>query len=268
MTALWLAPLAFGLIFGLEAQGFSLALAALLLVGAWEFQRLAGLAGSVAGWALIASQALVFLLLLREQAAWLESPLWLLTGACAAWLVMFLRLFGFRPQAAMNRRYRAISFICALLSLTGAWAALTWLRQLEQGAWWIVTLLLIIWAADIGAYFTGRAFGQRKLAPRISPGKTLAGLYGGLIAAAITGWAALHWLPTPVKPGMAWVGLSVLTALVSVGGDLFISLHKRMSGHKDAGRIFPGHGGVLDRLDSLLAGAPFFALGALLMGGH
>ncbi len=134
------------------------------------------------------------------------------------------------------------------------------------GEWWILLLLLTIWASDVGAYFSGRAIGGAKLAPRISPGKTRAGFIGGVICAAAVAVAAGLAMPE-IDASLAQLAiLGATTAVVSVGGDLFISMHKRIVGLKDSGRLFPGHGGVLDRLDSLLAGAPFFVLAKLLMG--
>src|SRR5690606_8987118 len=129
----------------------------------------------------------------------------------------------------------------------------------------ILLLLLIVWAADTGAYFSGKAFGKKKLAPHISPGKTIAGLFGGLILAATIAWFAVHILP-PVQlllplQTVQVLWLSLITVLVSVGGDLMVSMHKRTSGHKDSSQLLPGHGGLLDRLDSLLSAAPFYALG-------
>jgi len=131
----------------------------------------------------------------------------------------------------------------------------------------ILLLLLIVWAADTGAYFAGRRFGNSKLAPQISPGKTRAGLYGGLLLAPLVALLAVHMMPIEKIEALPLILLSLVTALVSVGGDLLISMHKRTSGFKDSGNLLPGHGGVLDRLDSLLAAAPFFALG-LLVAGH
>lgn len=263
LTALWLAPLAFGLIFGLPPRGFELALAGLLLIGAWEYRRLAGLAGNASGWLLVLVQAALFAGLILFEPAWVAHALALLLLGCAAWLLMFLRLAAYRPGSAPDDIYRGLSFLSALASLSFAWLSLAWLRMQAEGSWWILALLLLIWAADIGAYFTGRALGRRKLAPALSPGKTVAGLAGGLAAGAGVGWAAATGLPSAASGTVYWLTLCALTALFSVGGDLFVSLHKRTTGTKDSGKIFPGHGGVLDRLDSLLAGAPVFALGVL-----
>ena len=123
-----------------------------------------------------------------------------------------------------------------------------------------------MWAADTGAYFAGRAFGKKKLAPRISPGKTRAGLLGGLVLAPLVALLAAKSMPIESIDPLRLVLLSLVTAVVSVGGDLMISMHKRTSGFKDSGSLLPGHGGILDRLDSLLAASPFFALGLLVSG--
>ena len=124
----------------------------------------------------------------------------------------------------------------------------------------------LCWEADFGAYFTGKTFGQTRLAPLISPGKTRAGLLGGLILAPLVGLLAAKLMPLGNIDATHLVLLSLVVALVSVGGDLMISLHKRISGFKDSGNLLPGHGGILDRLDSLLVASPFFALGLLVVG--
>lgn len=180
--------------------------------------------------------------------------------------MLFIRLPFYRPDTQLNNTYRLISVATAILSITTGWFALGWIRLQPEGSWLILLLLLIVWAADTGAYFSGKAFGKRKLAAHISPGKTRAGLLGGLVAATLVALVAANLMPLESIEPLPLVLLSLLTALVSVGGDLMISLHKRTSGIKDSGNLLPGHGGMLDRLDSLLAAAPFFALGLLVSG--
>ncbi len=267
LTAVWLAPLAFLMIFWLPAQGFAWALAGLLLGGAWEFRRLASLEGQISGTLLVVTQALILLLLIMGDVTASIYSLHLLAITCATWLLIFLRLGTFQAGMQPNRRFRVLGFLGALATLSGGWLALSWLRNLPDGPWWILSLLLTIWAADIFAYFAGSALGKKKLAPELSPGKTWAGLFGGLIGATLVGWLALRSLPTGVDESLFWPLLVACVALISVGGDLFISLHKRVTGLKDSGRVFPGHGGILDRLDSLLAGAPFFAIGVMVTTG-
>lgn len=124
--------------------------------------------------------------------------------------------------------------------------------------------MILIWTADSFAYFAGRRWGRVKLAPQISPGKTREGVYGALIGSALCG-ALLHWLRPETGSLSVLVLLSVTIALFSVVGDLFESLLKRQAGLKDSGTLLPGHGGVLDRIDSLTAAAPVFLFGLLLL---
>jgi phosphatidate cytidylyltransferase len=127
----------------------------------------------------------------------------------------------------------------------------------------VLFLLLLIWAADTAAYFIGRRWGSRKLAPTLSPGKTWVGVYGALAAAGIAALALALWLDLTAGLAAGVVVICLLTASISVVGDLYESLVKRRRGVKDSGRLLPGHGGMLDRIDSLTAAAPVFALGFL-----
>jgi phosphatidate cytidylyltransferase len=160
-----------------------------------------------------------------------------------------------------------MGFVSALISLTFGWFALGWLQEQDRGAVVVFMLLLIIWASDTGAYFAGKQFGRHKLAPVISPNKTWEGVYGGVALALLAAWL---WSGPAMQMGLTLPSVAVIaivTAATSIGGDLFISLHKRTVKLADAGSLFPGHGGVLDRYDSLLAGAPFFALAYGLLSG-
>ncbi len=266
LTALLLLPLALAAIFVLPAPWFLLLLAIILLGGSWEYSRLASLAGQTAGTVVILLQAAIFTLLYAFRDQWNDGILIYLGVSCAAWLLMFTRLTLYRPGAPIDRAYRVASLVTAVASITTGWFALSWVRSQPDGSWLILLLLLIVWSADTGAYFAGRAFGKRKLAPHISPGKTIAGLVGGLATAPLAALLAAYFMPIESLEPARLMLLALVTALVSVGGDLLISLHKRISGRKDSGALLPGHGGILDRLDSLLAAAPFFTLGLLLAG--
>jgi len=146
------------------------------------------------------------------------------------------------------------------------WIGLNVIRIGSHGEAYVLILLLIIWGADTAAYFCGRFVGKHKLAPMISPGKTIEGLVGGLIAAvviaAIAGWC----MALPLITWLGFIVLGLITGMVSVVGDLFESMVKRQAGVKDSGNLLPGHGGLLDRLDSLVPAAPIFALGLILLG--
>jgi phosphatidate cytidylyltransferase len=261
-----LLPLAMAAIFLLPARWFPILLAVVLLAGSWEYRRLAGLSGQLAGYLLVLIQAAIFAALYGYMSQWDNAALILMITGCSAWLLMFCRLPLYRPDTRINSTYRAVSFVTALASITTGWFAVSWIRIQPDGSWLILLLLLIVWAADTGAYFVGRTFGKKKLAAQISPGKTQAGFVGGLITAPLVALLAAKLMPLADIEPTRLILLSLVTALVSVGGDLMISLHKRISGFKDSGNLLPGHGGVLDRLDSLMAAAPFFALGLLVSG--
>ena len=140
-------------------------------------------------------------------------------------------------------------------ALSGTIAALRIIPPDSEGAWRVTLLLAIVMASDTCAYFAGSAFGRHKLAPLVSPGKTIEGLAGGLVG-GVLGALAVRFLGLHSLPVAAAVGLGIVVSAFGVTGDLVESLFKRWSGVKDSGHLFPGHGGMLDRLDSLLFGAP------------
>ena len=150
------------------------------------------------------------------------------------------------------------------MSLAPTWIALTHIAQTwQRGAQWVLFILVLAFAADTGAFFAGRRFGRHKLAPQVSPGKTWEGVAGGLLLAALAALLGGHWLGVPLARILP---LCLVGAAFSVVGDLTESMFKRASGLKDSGRLFPGHGGVLDRIDSALAATPVMSLGLVLLG--
>ena len=131
-----------------------------------------------------------------------------------------------------------------------------------HGLFLLLYAFVLVWAADSGAYFAGRAFGKHKLAPKVSPGKTWEGVVGGLCTAAILAFIFMYFFEATLlgqRSVSGFVLLSVATVAISVLGDLTESMFKRESGIKDSSQLIPGHGGVLDRIDSLTAAVPFFA---------
>jgi phosphatidate cytidylyltransferase len=259
LTALVIFPITLAVVFVATPLVFRGVIAILLLVGCLEFRRICDLSAA-AGALLLALQAVIFGALMFGWARVEPHATSILAAGCLAWLLLFVRLPLYRRGAQPNTLYRAAGFLSAPVALTSCWFALAWLQAQPRGAWVVFLLLLIIWGADIGAYFAGKQFGRHKLAPVISPNKTWEGVYGGLALALLVAWLWSGPITGLGIPFMALTIMSVATTLSSIGGDLFISLHKRTVGVADAGRLFPGHGGVLDRYDSLLAGAPFFAL--------
>ncbi|MGH8377042.1 MAG: phosphatidate cytidylyltransferase, partial [Pseudomonas sp.] len=154
----------------------------------------------------------------------------------------------------------ACKLLIGFLILLPAWQGLVLLKQWQLGNWLIMAVMVLVWGADIGAYFSGKAFGKRKLAPQVSPGKSWEGLYGGLLLSlVITAVVAVHrdWSAANLLQGLFGAAVVVLASVV---GDLTESMFKRRSGIKDSSNLLPGHGGVLDRIDSLTAAIPVFAV--------
>lgn len=188
------------------------------------------------------------------------SLLPVLTIAFLWWVGAFIWVLRF--PTPVRRDVTAISGVLVLLP---SWVALIALFSLpdQQGAQFVLFALSIVWAADIGAYFVGRRLGRTKLAPAVSPGKTWEGLGGGLVAVIGVALFGAWWFG--MSP-LFMVPVVVSVALISVIGDLTVSMFKRNAGLKDSGHLFPGHGGVLDRVDSATAALPLFALGLVWQG--
>jgi phosphatidate cytidylyltransferase len=272
ITALILAPLALAAVFYLPLMAFAAVLSAAFLLGAWEWSGFCGLTQrrSRAVYVLLTAvlMAVFFGLTTFDATGSLlhNTPLFsiLLLGA-AWWIVAIVLVLSFpasqRHWAGSDWR-RALMGWCTLLP---AWAALIFVRNIgyEQssfyGAWLIFVLFGLVWAADIGGYLVGKPFGKTKLLPKVSPGKTLEGLLGGLGLVLLVLTALLSWQSWP-GVSWHWYLAAIALTLLSVFGDLSESMFKRVAGKKDSGAFLPGHGGILDRIDSLTATAPLYAL--------
>jgi len=192
------------------------------------------------------------------------SPLvWLLVaGTCLWWLLMLRWIVTYPAGFDATHPPRWVKAGAGLLVIPGTIAAVGLLHGPPDGALRLLFAFFLVWAADVGAYFAGRAFGARKLAPRVSPGKTWEGVYGGLALSLVIAAIAGQWLFQ--LQGLRWLPFLLLCAgvvLFSIVGDLGESLLKRQAGAKDSGALLPGHGGLLDRIDSLLAALPALAIG-------
>ena len=260
LTAIVLAPLALAVLFLFPKNLFLLVIDAVLLIGAWEWSRLSGLksrkdqiffVGTVAAaLALLHSFEAVLPTLLLLM---LSMLFWALALVC---VVLYPRASSWSPVMV-----RVLMGYAVLLPV---WISLGALKGSPMSDQLILFLLLIVWAADSGAYFAGKTFGKSKLAPAVSPGKTREGLYGGLASCLCVGFGFALWFELEGGQLVYLMLLSVLTGMISVLGDLFESMLKRHQGIKDSSQLLPGHGGILDRLDSLTAAAPLFVLGVLL----
>lgn len=271
ITAVAMACLFIAAVLLLPVFALATAFALVVLLGAWEWARLASWQSAAARMVFCVILAGLLVLLYgyadlgseprREQI----QPL--LGVACLWWSFSLLWVRSY-PASAVLWHGRAMRSLMGLLILSSAWLAAVYLLTLPRGGLLMVALVLVVAATDIGAYFTGTRFGRHKMVEQVSPAKTWEGFWGGMACAVAL--ALVLWSVIPAR--MAHVSLAavvvvvLLTALASVLGDLTVSMVKRESGVKDSGALLPGHGGLLDRLDSLCSAAPVFALGLLLAG--
>lgn len=255
ITALILLPIALCGFFLLAGASFALFIGAVVTLGAWEWARLAGFAAQSVRVAYAAVVAILLLLMYLQPAL---AP-WVL-GAAVLWWVLATFLVLTYADTSAHWTGTACKLVIGLLVLLPAWQGLVLIKQWQLGNWLILAVMVLVWGADIGAYFSGKAFGKRKLAPKVSPGKSWEGLFGGLVASllitAVVG-VARDWSGSQLFLGLLGAAIVVL---ISVVGDLTESMFKRESGVKDSSNLLPGHGGVLDRIDSLTAAIPVFAV--------
>jgi phosphatidate cytidylyltransferase len=279
ITASILAALIALAVFKLPTDYFSLLIGLITLLAAWEWSNLAGITS------LLKRVLLLLVLLLpmlgiyfwtqflelvaqitdwpdvRDYSGVLE---WLVIPPVLFWILVMI-LIRNTPLGLLNLnlriRYKALIGWFVLLA---AWMFLCRLRVF-YGTEMTMYFLILIWAADISAYFVGKKFGTTRLAPEISPGKTVAGMYGALIAGMVCAVVLSLIYGFQLMIAADFVLLSILTALISIYGDLFFSVVKRQRGVKDSSSLLPGHGGILDRIDSLIAASPFFYAGIYLI---
>ncbi len=294
ITAAILATMIVSAVFMLPSDYFSLLIATIVLIGAWEWLNLIDITSPAKRGLFLGTLifAMLFIHLwtyilealvptfdylaekykfqmedIRKQSGLLE---WLIIPAVLFWLLVMLlirkaplELLGLQ----LRLRYKALIGWGVLLA---SWMFLSRLRAF-YGSEMTLYLLLLIWAADIAAYFSGKKWGKTKLAPDISPGKTVEGVYGALVSAAVCAiilciaLSIVYGKPVTFMVAGDLILLSIITVQISVYGDLFFSLVKRQRGVKDSGNLLPGHGGVLDRIDSLIAAAPIFYAGIYLI---
>lgn len=261
LTALVLAPLAVAMILLLPTAAFALVIAAISLQALWEWTRLAGVPSIAVRAGAIALNAglLGALWSLRDAPfAW-----WVVGAGVAWWLLSLLWLRHFSYAAAPTRENALLKVLAAEFAVVPAWLALVHLHgTADHGRYWALLVFVLVWAADTGAYFAGKRWGTTKLAPRISPNKTRAGAYGALVLAGLVAVAGGWLLDTREAASLlALLALALVTVLASILGDLVESLLKRQANVKDSGTLFPGHGGLLDRVDSVFSAVPVFVAG-------
>ncbi|WP_339896994.1 phosphatidate cytidylyltransferase [uncultured Gilvimarinus sp.] len=270
LTACVLAATFLAVLFFLPAGLFPAFVALIVLLGAWEWSNLSGITAMAGRLAYLLLQAAALLLAaLYVGIVELGSPIeptlaqsvddrfsHLLLAGCTWWAVALLWVQGY-PSSSLLWGRRSLRALMGFFVLVPAWIGFSYVRLQDNGAWLVLMIVAVVAAADIGGYFVGKRFGKRKLAPAVSPGKTWEGFLGGIGANIL--FALVLWLTTE-NALLAVLALVVPTSLVSVLGDLLESMVKRERGIKDSSALLPGHGGVLDRVDSLTAAAPVFAL--------
>lgn len=259
LTAIPLAVLAIWFILSQSSTALLYALLVVNLIAGWEWSRLSGIGNGLlravyAGLVSAASYAVYVYLQAHENlflTVMIVSVVW--------WLMLIYRMSVRDPGPATDQ-FSSIKLVAGLVTLVPPVLAIVHIHNLEQGAYWLLYVLSIVWIADTGAYFSGKRFGRVKLVPKLSPGKTREGMYGAILATSLFSLAAAAFFELDFIRTLLLLIISFFATLYSIAGDLFISLLKRERGVKDTGAILPGHGGILDRIDSITSSAPFLAL--------
>lgn len=240
---------------------FALLMAGLMLLGAWEWSQLASIHKKSHR---IFYTAAVFLGLVVAVFIPTQLFLWI-TLACWVWLFAAIVQYE-KKENTLGFHFSWIRKIIGFFILIAMWESIVMLKANPNfGPAWVIAFLLIVFAADTGGYFAGRFYGKRLLSSRVSPKKTWEGLAGGMGLSLVVGLIVGVFLTTTVMGYFSFLLLCIVTALFSVVGDLGVSLQKRLVNIKDTGSFFPGHGGLLDRLDSIACASVVFLLGALLL---
>lgn len=238
---------------------FAATFAAICLIGLWEWVKLAKCSALLFQGLYLLGNAVVMYFVYFMPAGFVLSL------GLVVWLILSLWVAKYPQGETIWQRFLGLRLIVGSLVIIPAWYAVIYLRFHYSGLALLFLMLFIIWSVDSAAYFSGKYFGRRKLAPEVSPNKSVEGLLGGVIFAAFVALAYTYWILHSHYFSLLFAVAVMATIFISVMGDLFESAVKRQAGVKDSGNILPGHGGILDRLDSLFAAAPIFAFGISLL---
>lgn len=275
ITAMILIPLVIIALFWLPPIGFKIIVLVICMLAAWEWGQFAGfMQTGQRVWVAVFFGLLLSLMIFSlpsYQSDIHQPPVALSLWVSLSWWTVALLLVLFYPaSASLWRQSRFLRLAFGALTLVPFFWGMIALRQYHYnsdhfaGAWWLLFVMLLVWGADSGAYMFGKLFGRHKLAPKVSPGKTWEGFAGGLISSAIIAWVFSLLAPLTVDSRTLLI-CAIIATLASVLGDLTESMFKREAGIKDSGNLIPGHGGILDRIDSLTAAIPVFACLLLLV---
>ena len=252
-ATIWI-PLFLFLLFYLSSIQFLIFTAFITLIGAWEWTRLSGISNLFWRYAYLALMGYVLFSML-----FVFAPI-VFFLAFVVWLFAIILILRY-PTSSLLSKNLVWRGSMGIVVLVPCWVAINFIRNQPQGVYLLLALFLLIWGADSAAYFVGKKWGKTKLAPHISPGKTREGCIGALIFSLCFALLIFYFEPSLRQKWLGVILLTFITVIFSIVGDLFESMLKRQVGLKDSGKLFPGHGGLLDRIDSLTAAAPIFALG-------
>jgi len=259
LTAVPLAILAVWFVLTQSTESLFYALLFFIAISAWEWAMLCGFNDALTRivYVLVISSA-IFLVNFLLTDKWLDIHL-LLTVTVIWWFLVIYKMSVSHPAEASDKPSVA-KLMMGLIVLVPPVAAMLYIHLQPQGAYWLLYTISLVWVADTGAYFSGKKFGKNKLAPKLSPGKTREGFYGAVFATGLYSILAGYLLELNFIQLVELLIIGFFATIFSVAGDLFISWLKRERGVKDTGAILPGHGGILDRIDSIMPSAPLFAL--------
>jgi len=264
ITASVLIPIVIAFIFLADLNWFALLFSVIAVIGAWEW---AGLCNLNKGFKFLYSMFVFLILIWTYWLDYISLYQGLIFIGAVYWLVAIVFVVSYQKQNNLLPNSTLILMLVGLFLLIPMWSSLVLLKSFStSGASLIMCLMLLIWGADTAAYFSGKKWGKRKLANRVSPGKTWEGTIGGILFSAVIAICYVVFFNQKVSDSFLFLGLAMITVVASIFGDLMESLVKREAGQKDSGNILPGHGGVMDRIDSLTAASPVFVTGVIYLG--
>ena len=262
ITAAILVPITLIVLFYLPPLAFFIMTSIVMFGAAWEWTGLMGLQEKSKRW--------LYLLAVMLLMGWaLFLPMKIIFIAAFVWWIVAIVLIRIYPELGgwWGSGY-ILRGLMGFLVLVPCWVAINFIRNQNDGIYTLFFLFVLIWGADSAAYFVGKKWGRTKLAPLVSPGKSREGVLGALLFSTLIAVAALYIGQFPTRMWIWAMVLSLITVMFSIVGDLFESMMKRQIGVKDSGSLLPGHGGILDRIDSLTSAAPVFVLGGLIMSKY
>ncbi|WP_144391650.1 phosphatidate cytidylyltransferase [Pleionea sediminis] len=278
ITGVLLLPVVGVVLFGLNLKGFALALLAINYLMGWEWARLAGVqsGASKSFFALFVSFLALVVWYFNQNlqlwpSTWFVEWHWTSTLisywlTLMAWVLAIIMILVSKYNKSFWTHGPWFRLAIGAILIVGFWVSAISVRniQISQdpyfGGYLVLYMLTLIWGADVGGYIFGKLFGKHKLAPSVSPGKTWEGFLGGLGLSLVVAFVGSYLLNFKINDYFIFAGSVIFITVISVFGDLFVSLLKRQENLKDTSHLLPGHGGILDRLDSSLAVAPFFLL--------